>query len=175
LGPFLGKSFATTLSPWVVPLAALEAARLPAPSQEPPPLPYLSDDDGWGLDLTLEIAVNGHVLSRPPFGSMYWTPAQQLAHLTANGASLRTGDLYASGTVSGPEPSGWGSLLELTSNGRDPLTLPDGTTRAYLEDGDTVAISGWAPGCGGQPIGLGAAEGTVRPAVSRPSRRTSLG
>ena len=102
LGPFLGKSFATSISPWVVPVAALEAARVPPPEQDPPPLPYLRCDEPWGMDLRLEIELNGHVVSRPPFAGMYWTPPQQLAHATVNGAALRTGDLLASGTVSGP-------------------------------------------------------------------------
>jgi len=105
LGPFLGKSFATTVSPWVVPLDALAAARVPAPRQEPPVLPYLRYDGDWGLDLTLEVTLNGTVISRPPYAGMYWTIPQQLAHATANGAALRTGDLFASGTVSGRNPT----------------------------------------------------------------------
>jgi fumarylacetoacetase len=164
LGPFLGKSFATSISPWVVPLAALEPAFRPAPAQDPPPLPYLQPA-GPTLDLRLEIALNGHVVSRPPFAAgMYWTPAQQLAHLTVNGAALRTGDLYASGTVSGPQREEFGSLLELTWNGTTPLALPDGGTRTYLADGDTVTISGWAPGRDGARIGLGSVTGMVHPA-----------
>jgi len=161
LGPFLGKSFATSVSPWVVPLDALEAARVAPPAQEPEPLPYLRDDDPWALDLALEVRLNGHVVSRPPFASMYWTPGQQLAHLTVNGASLRTGDLYASGTVSGPEREQRGSLIELAWNGREPLTLPDGSTRTFLEDGDTVSITATAPGVGGGRIGFGAVTGSV--------------
>ena len=123
LGPFLGKSFATSISPWVVPLAALENARVAPPAQDPIPLPYLRTDERWGLDLDLVIEWNGTVVSRPPFGQMYWTAAQQLAHLTVNGASLRTGDLFASGTVSGPAADQLGSLLELTWNGTSPTTL----------------------------------------------------
>ena len=103
LGPFLGKSFATSVSPWVVPLDALGDARLPGPEQSPAVLPYLERHSDWGLDLRLEVSWNGTVVARPPFSQMYWTPDQQLAHLTVNGAALRTGDLYASGTVSGPE------------------------------------------------------------------------
>ncbi len=164
LGPFLGKSFATSMSPWIVPLDALAAARVSPPVQDPPPLPYLRDDDPWSLDLTLEVALNGHVVSRPPFSAMYWTPGQQLAHLTANGAALRTGDFYASGTVSGPQPDQRGSLIELTWNGATPLTLPDGSTRSFLEDGDTVTITASAPGPGGSRIGLGSVTGTVEPA-----------
>jgi fumarylacetoacetase len=167
LGPFLGKSFATSISPWVVPLAALEPAFVDPPEQDPPPLPYLRPA-GPGLDLRLEVALNGHVVSRPPFAGMYWTPAQQLAHLTGNGAALRTGDLFASGTVSGPEPDQRGSLMELSWNGATPLALPDGGSRTFLADGDTVTITGWATGRGGTRIGLGAVTGTVLPADSGP-------
>jgi len=152
LGPFLGKSFATSVSAWVTPLAALLAARRPAPPQDPPPLPYLVDDDGWAFDLELEVSVNGAVVSRPPFSAMYWTPAQQLAHLTVNGASLRTGDLIGSGTVSGPSRDEWGSLLELTWGGRDG---------AFLADGDRVSISATAPAAGGGRFSLGPVDGTV--------------
>ena len=168
LGPFLGKAFATSVSPWVVPLAALEAARVPPPPRDPRPLPYL-DDTGlapWGLDLTLEVAVAGTVLARPPFASTYWTGAQQLAHLTVGGASLRTGDLLASGTVSGPERSQRGSLIELAENGAAAVALADGTTRSFLEDGDEVVITASAPGPGGTRVGLGEVRGRVLP--SRP-------
>jgi fumarylacetoacetase len=164
LGPFLGKSFATSVSPWVVPLEALEAARVSPPAQDPPPLPYLAPEEEWGLELTLEVSLNGQVLSRPSFADMYWTPAQQLAHMTANGAALRTGDLFASGTVSGPTPRQHGSLIELSANGAEPLHLPDGSVRTFLEDGDTVTIGATAPGTQGRPIGLGAVTGTIEPA-----------
>lgn len=164
LGPFLGKSFTTSVSPWVVPLEALEAARVDPPAQRPAPLRYLQDDEKWGLDLALEVSWNGSVVSRPPFSTMYWTPAQQLAHLTVNGAALRTGDLYASGTVSGPLPDQCGSFLELSWGGEKPVTLADGSTRTFLEDGDTVSITATAPGVDGGRIGLGEVTGTVRPA-----------
>lgn len=164
LGPFLGKSFLTSVSPWVVPLAAFEAARVSPPAREHELLPYLRDDEPWGLDLALEVRLNGAVISRPPFDQMYWTPAQQLAHLTVNGASLRTGDLYASGTVSGPGGDQRGSLLELSWNGTEPLTLADGSTRAFLEDGDVVTIGATAPGAGGGRISLGEVTGQVLPA-----------
>jgi fumarylacetoacetase len=163
LGPFLGKSFATSVSPWVVPLEALAAARVPAPAQDPAPAGYLAEKDRFGYDLALEVRWNGTVVSRPPFAAMYWTPAQQLAHLTANGASLRTGDLYASGTVSGATPAECGSFLELTWGGTEPVTLDGGGTRTFLLDGDTVEISATAPGLDG-PIGFGTVRGTVRPA-----------
>ena len=165
LGPFLGKSFATSVSPWVVPLADLEAARIPPPPRDVALLPYLDDtgDPPWGLDLTLSVRINGHEVSRPPARTTYWTAAQQLAHLTVNGAILRTGDLYASGTVSGPAPDERGCLLELTHAGTVPLLLPDGTTRAWLEDGDEVAITATAPGPGGSVVDLGEVRGRVLP------------
>lgn len=165
LGPFLGKSFATSVSPWVVPVAALEAARVAPPVQEPPPLPYLRCDEPWGLDLELELEINGHVVSRPPFAGMYWTAPQQLAHATVNGAALRTGDLMASGTVSGPHRDQRGSLLELSWDGDEPIELPGGGRRTFLEDGDTVRIRGAARGADGERIGFGEVAGTVLPVV----------
>jgi fumarylacetoacetase len=164
LGPFLGKSFATSVSGWVTPLEALEAAWVPAPEQDPPVLDYLREEQRRGLHLELAVAWNGTLVSRPPFDTMYWTPAQQLAHLTVNGASLRTGDLYASGTVSGPERGQTGSLLELTWGGAEPVTLADGTVRTFLEDGDTVVITATAPGPGGATLALGEVTGRVLPA-----------
>jgi fumarylacetoacetase len=164
LGPFLGKSFATSVSPWVVPVAALEAARVAPPAQDPPPAPYLRCREPWGLDLTLTVTLNGHVISVPPARGMYWTAPQQLAHATVNGAPLRTGDLFASGTVSGPGPRERGCLLELTHDGTRPLSLPDGSTRSYLADGDVVRITATAPGAGGARIGFGEVEGTILPA-----------
>ena len=163
LGPFLGKSFLTSVSPWVVPLAALEPAFVDPPAQDPRPLDHLQPA-GPALDLTLEVRLNGQLISRPPAAALYWTPAQQLAHLTGNGASLRTGDLYASGTVSGDAPDQLGCLLELTRGGQDPLRLRDGTARAYLSDGDTIDITATAPGPSGTLIGLGAVSGMVMPA-----------
>jgi fumarylacetoacetase len=167
LGPFLGKSFATSISAWVVPLAALQAARIPPPARDPRPLPYLDDSqtEPWGLDIRLEVHLNGQHLTSPPFATTYWTGAQQLAHLTVNGASLRTGDLFASGTISGPEPAQRGSLLELSWGGQEPLTLPDGSTRSFLEDGDEVVISATAPGPDGTTVGLGEVRGTIAPAA----------
>jgi fumarylacetoacetase len=163
LGPFLGKSFATSVSPWVVPLDALGDARVPGPDQEPAVASYLERHSHWGLDLRIELSWNGTVVSRPSFKEMYWTPDQQLAHLTVNGAALRTGDLYASGTVSGAAADEVGSFVELTANGTEPVTLHDGTTRTFLEDGDTVSISAWAPGPDGTRIGFGSVTGTVVP------------
>jgi len=128
-------------------------------------LPYLHEDEPWGLDLALEVEWNGDVVAPPPFGQMYWTAAQQLAHMTVNGAALRTGDLYASGTVSGPEREQRGSFLELSWNGADPVKLSDGSTRTFLEDGDTVTIRATSPGADGVRIGFGDVTGTIAPAV----------
>ncbi|MFC4503725.1 MULTISPECIES: fumarylacetoacetase [Streptomyces] len=162
LGPFLAKSFATSVSAWITPLEALEEARVAPPERTDPLLPYLDDtaSEPAGYDLRISVALNGHVVSEPPFSTMYWTAAQQLAHLTVNGASLRTGDLYGSGTVSGPADHQRGSLLELTWNGRDPLELPDGK-RTFLEDGDIVTLSAWAPGPDGLRVGLGEVSGRI--------------
>ena len=162
LGPFLGKSFATSVSPWVVPLEALGAARVAPPHQDPPVLPYLVDESPWALDLALEVSLNDHVISRPPFATMYWTPGQQLAHLTSNGASIRTGDLFASGTVSGPERDQRGSLLELCWGGLEPISVGTGE-RTFLQDGDEVVIRATAQGHDGVRIGFGDVRGTIEP------------
>ncbi|MGA5303353.1 fumarylacetoacetase [Nucisporomicrobium flavum] len=158
LGPFLAKSFATSVSPWVVPLSAL--AQVPPPAQDPVPQDYLLPP-GPAFDVRLRVEWNGTQVSTPPFAQMYWTAAQQLAHLTVNGAVVRTGDLYASGTVSGPAREEAGSFLELTWNGERPVTLADGSTRGFLLDGDTVTISATAAGADGGTIGLGEVTGTV--------------
>ena len=162
LGPFLAKSFATSISPWVVPLS--ELARIDAPEQDPPVAGYLVEKHRYTFDVELAVEWNGTVVSRPRFRTLYWTPAQQLAHLTSGGASLRTGDLYASGTISGPEPDRVGSFLELSQGGAEPVTLADGSTRTYLADGDTVTIRGRAAGADGGVVDLGEVEGRVVPA-----------
>jgi fumarylacetoacetase len=179
LGPFLGKSFATSISPWIVPLEALANARVRPPARDVEPLPYLDDRaaEPWGLDITLEVSLNGQPISRPPFDTMYWTAAQQLAHMTSNGARLRTGDLFASGTVSGAGRETVGSLIERTWNGEHPLKLADGSNRTFLEDGDEVTITAIAPGTGRgagagmalanrNRIGFGEVTGRVVPAPS---------
>ncbi|MBA2560401.1 MAG: fumarylacetoacetate hydrolase family protein, partial [Propionibacteriales bacterium] len=169
LGPFLAKSFATSISAWVVPLEALAAAEVPLPGQSPAVLPYLHGDepDVFGLDLRLRIEINGHSVSGPQFRDMYWAPTQMLAHLTVNGASVRVGDLFASGTVSGTDRDSFGSLLELTWNGTEPLDLEAGASQGFLNDGDVVTMTGWAPGAGlhGRPITLGEVSGRVVPAA----------
>jgi fumarylacetoacetase len=141
LGPFLGKSFATSISAWVTPLLALEGDRIALPPHEPPPLDYLREPP-WALDLGLELELNGTVVSRPSARHLSWSPAQMVAHLTANGASLRTGDLLGSGTISGPAPGERGSLVELSWDGAEPLALGDGSTRSFLLDGDEVVMRG---------------------------------
>jgi fumarylacetoacetase len=160
LGPFLGKSFATSISHWVTPLEALDAAWVDLPGQDPEPLPYLTGRAARGLDIDVEVVLNGEVVSRPPYRSMYWSPAQMLAHLTVNGASVRTGDLFASGTISGPEPGQRGSFLELSWGGKEPF----GDGRTFLEDGDEVVLRYTAPGTGGGRIALGEVAGRIEPA-----------
>ena len=159
LGPFLAKSFATSISAWVTPLGAIVGRRVPAAAQEPDPLPYLREDP-WAFDLDLEVALNGATIARTNARHLYWSSAQQLAHMTVNGASLRVGDLYGSGTISGPDREQRGSLLELSWNGAEPIALPDGSTRTFLEDGDEVVLRGRA----GEAIALGEVRGRIEPA-----------
>ncbi|MGY3204872.1 fumarylacetoacetase [Streptomyces sp. TE5632] len=163
LGPNLGKSFATTVSAWVTPLAALEHARVDLPGQDPAVLPYLQEKGPSGYDIDVEVEVNGTVVARPPYSCMYWSPAQMLAHLTVNGASLRVGDFYASGTISGPERRQCGSFLELSWGGKETWTA-GGQERTFLEDGDEVVLRYSAPGARGR-IGLGEVRGKILPTV----------
>lgn len=144
LGPFLGKSFATSIGAWITPLALLEDGLVAAPPQDPEPLPYLRVDGEWGLDIDLSVELAGTVVSETNARHLYWTMPQQLAHATVNGASVRTGDLFASGTISGPERGSEGSLIELTWNGERPVELAGGATRTFLEDGDEVVLRGRA-------------------------------
>jgi fumarylacetoacetase len=160
LGPFLGKSFQTSISAWVTPLAMFEEHRVEAPAQEPPPLPYLSGGRDWAIDLDLEVELNGTVVSRGNARTLYWTMPQQLAHATSNGAALRTGDLMASGTISGSTRGSEGSLIELSGNGAEPLSLADGSERTFLEDGDEVVLRGRAG-----DVELGEVRGRVLPAA----------
>ncbi len=174
LGPFLGKSFATSVSPWLVSLDALAPYRVPPPPQLPPPPPHLATtgDTAYGIELEVtlqseemrERGMGPVTISRTCFAGMYWTAPQLLAHATLNGAATRTGDLVASGTVSGDQPGSEGCLLERAWAGERPLRLPDGTSRAYLEDGDTVSVRGWAGGDGRPLLALGEVTGTVLPA-----------
>lgn len=168
LGPHLAKSFATTISPWVVTMDALRPFLVEPPEQDPLPDPYLRAALPWGLDLNLRVELNGAEVSATNFSAMYWTFAQQLAHVTVNGATTGAGDLFGSGTVSGPTRAERGSLIELTWRGADPLLLPDGSTRTFLEDGDTVTLRGWCGGDESRPrIGFGEATGTIVPTPPR--------
>ncbi len=184
LGPFLSKSFATSISPWVVTMEALEPFRAPAyqrPEGDPAPLPHLwSDEDqkAGGLDLKLEVYLSTETmraegrapvrLSRGSFLSMYWTPAQLLAHHASNGCNLRPGDLIASGTVSGPEEEQRGCLLELTSRGARPLLLPGGEQRRFLEDEDEVTLRGYCSRQGAVRVGFGECRGRINSGQSPP-------
>ncbi|QSB05675.1 fumarylacetoacetase [Natronoglycomyces albus] len=164
LGPFTGKSFATTMSSWVTPLDALAPAMTTAPPQGPETPAYLKEADRYAYDVRLSVQWNGTEVARPNLRQMYWTPAQQLAHLTSNGAMVRPGDLFGSGTVSGPTKGERGCFMELTWGGQEPVMLADGTPRTYLRDGDTVRIEATAPGPKGTSIALGEVEGTIGPA-----------
>jgi len=182
LGPFLGKSFGTTVSPWVVTLEALAPFRRAAPerpSSDPPPLPYLSSADdraNGAIDIAVEVAVSSskmraagispHTLARTSLRHLYWTIFQMVAHHTVNGCNLRPGDLIATGTASGPTPEELGSLLELTANGAKPFTLPSGEGRTFLEDGDEVILRARCSREGVRSIGFGEARGVVTPALS---------
>ena len=159
LGPFLGKSFATTISPWVVPLDALASRRVRGPQQRPEPLAYLRTSEPWALDVELEAELNGTVVTRTNAQRLYWNVAQQLAHASSNGAAVAAGDLFASGTISGSEPGTYGSLIEITWGGENQLALRDGSRRTFLEDGDRVVFRGHAG-----PVSLGEAHGRIEPA-----------
>jgi fumarylacetoacetase len=178
LGPFLAKNFATTLSPWVVTMDALAPFRAPAfarPEGDPAPLPYLTtpeNEAAGGVAITLEVRLQTQAMrdrgeapvavSRTSFTHMYWTLAQMVSHHAMGGCNLRPGDLLASGTVSGPSKGERGCLLELTWRGAEPLTLPSGETRAFLEDGDLVELAGWCEAPGHRRIGFGVARGVLR-------------
>jgi len=176
LGPFLAKSFATSLSPWIVTLDALDPFRVPGPPQDPPPLAHLAATGDEGYDIALEVTLSSadmrsrdlgaQVITRSNFAAMYWSIAQQLAHASSNGARVRAGDLYGSGTISGSAPDSYGSMIELTWRGAHPLALPDGSTRAFLEDGDEVVIGGWCDAPGRVRIGLGEVRATIAPALT---------
>ncbi len=163
LGPFLGKSFASTMAAWITPMEALREARIPLPAQDPEPLAYLrgSAEVSFGLDITMSVELNGEVISIPPYGAMYWSAAQMLAHLCVNGAALSNGDVFASGTISGADRHTCGSLLEVTWNGTQPLTLADGSTRSFLQDQDVVTICATAPGAGDTVITLAEVTGRI--------------
>ncbi len=166
LGPFLAKNFCTSISPWVVPLEALEPFRKPLPSQDPEPLPYLRLKDDFTFDIHLEAQLKTatmdapHVITRTNFQNLYWSISQQVAHHTVGGCNLQPGDLLASGTISGPTEESRGCMLELTWRGANPLKLPNGEIRKWLEDGDTLSISGWCQG-DGYRVGFGDVTGRI--------------
>jgi fumarylacetoacetase len=171
LGPFLAKNFGTSISPWVVPLAALEPFRTAGPTQDPPPLPYLQSTGAQAFDIQIEVRLQTSTMTEPAticrsnFKHLYWNFCQQVAHHTVNGCNLRPGDLLASGTISGPAPDARGSLLELTEGGKQPLALPGGQTRRFLEDGDRVTLTGWCQG-DGYRVGFGEVTGRLVAAIS---------
>jgi len=172
LGPFLAKNFATTVSPWLITLEALAPFRSPAVAHDVPVLPYLQQSGDAAFDITVEAWLRTSAmkepvrLSRAAFRELYWTPGQMVAHHASNGCPLRPGDLIASGTVSGPEQENRGCLLELTTKGAEPVQLPDGSTRSFLEDGDEVILKGYCERAGFVRIGLGECRGTILPAVA---------
>lgn len=167
LGPFLAKDFCTSISPWVVTLDALEPFKLPLPAQEPKPLPYLVRANDWTYDIQLQVALQDNeldapsIITRSNFRNLYWSVSQQVAHHTINGCNLRTGDLLASGTISGAEPDSGGCLLELTWRGTQPLLLPNGETRRFLEDYDRVTMRAWCQN--NIRVGFGELTGMVLP------------
>jgi fumarylacetoacetase len=169
LGPFLSKNLATSISPWVVTLEALEPFRCASPEQEPEPLPYLQSKGDFSYDIQLEVSLQSaamtepQVISRSNYRYLYWNMAQQLAHHTVTGCNMRTGDLLASGTISGSSPDSYGSLLELTWRGEKPIQLTSGENRTFLQDNDHLSISGWAQG-EGYRIGFGEVTGKLLPA-----------
>ncbi|XP_058854897.1 fumarylacetoacetase-like [Acipenser ruthenus] len=170
LGPFLGKSFGTTISPWVVPMEALMPFAQPNSVQDPKPLPYLCHDDPYTFDINLFVSVKGETMKEPStisksnFKYMYWTMKQQLAHHTVSGCNVRPGDLLASGTISGPDAESFGSMLELSWKGTKTIDLGDGQTRKFLQDGDEVFMTGYCQGKGYR-VGFGQCRGKVLPAL----------
>jgi fumarylacetoacetase len=170
LGPFLAKNFATSISPWVVTLDALEPFRAAGPPQDPEPLPYLRTPGQWAYDIHLEVWLQSEAMSRPARISatnakyLYWNICQQVAHHTVNGCNLRPGDLLASGTISGPTPDSLGSMLELAWKGTRPVALPGGETRVFLQDGDRLTLTGWCQGAGYR-VGFGEVTARVLPAA----------
>ncbi|MDQ3021610.1 MAG: fumarylacetoacetase [Bacteroidota bacterium] len=172
LGPFLAKNFATSISPWVVTLEALEPFKTKRIEQDPKPLPYLQSIGDWMYDIKLEVSLKtenmnaAYIISKSNFKNLYWDICQQLAHHTITGCNMRTGDLLASGTISGQTKDSYGSLLELTWRGTTPIKLPNGEERKFLHDGDTLNISGWCEG-DGYKIGFGEVSGKILPAKKR--------
>ncbi|WP_245731143.1 fumarylacetoacetase [Rubrimonas cliftonensis] len=174
LGPFQAKAFATTISPWIVTRAALDPFRTPTPARETPLLPYLREPGPLGYDIALSVEMRpagsdrATVISRTNARELYYASAQQLAHHASSGCAMRVGDLLGSGTISGPDSTAYGSLLELTWGGKEPLTLATGETRSFIEDGDTLSLRGHAQGAGFR-IGFGPCDGAILPAPQFPT------
>ncbi|MDA0803632.1 MAG: fumarylacetoacetase [Planctomycetota bacterium] len=179
LGPFLAKNFATSVAGWVTPISALNAAKRPGPPRsagDPAPMPYLSSPSDWGLDIDVQVWIQSALmrekgmaavqLSSGNYGDMFWTPSQMLAHHASGGCNMQPGDLFASGTISGPTKGSRGCMLELTWRGAEPMALPDGTERKFLLDGDEVTLRGSAPGCAGGRLSLGECTGRIEPACA---------
>ncbi len=168
LGPFLAKNFATSISPWIITMEALEPFKCKSPKQDPKPFDYLNNKKNCNYDINLEIHLKAenmsesHIISKTNYNYLYWNMAQQIAHHTITGCNLRTGDLLASGTISGPEKDSRGSMLELSWNGKEPISLPNGEKRTFLEDGDIVTLKGWCEGKGYR-IGFGECKGSILP------------
>ena len=168
LGPFLAKNFATSISPWVVTMEALEPFKADGPNQEPAPMEYLQSKGNWAYNINLDVAVETpslkepFIISQTNFKYMYWNICQQLAHHTVNGCNTKTGDMMASGTISGPAKDSYGSMLELTWRGENPIKLPNGEERKFLHDGDTLTISGYCQG-DGYRVGFGKVTGKILP------------
>lgn len=168
LGPFLAKNFATSISPWIITMEALEPFKCKSPEQDPKPFEYLNNKKDCNYDINLEIHLKAenmsesHIISKTNYNYLYWNMAQQIAHHTITGCNLRTGDLLASGTISGPDKNSRGSMLELSWNGKEPIDLPNGEKRTFLEDGDVVTLKGWCEGKGYR-IGFGECKGTILP------------
>ena len=168
LGPFLGKNFGSSMSPWIVTLDALEQYRVPGPVQDPEVLPYLAYEGDAHYDVVLQVDIipaggEGKTVCQSNFKHMYWNMRQQLAHHAVNGCNIRGGDVMASGTISGPEPGSFGSMLEISWRGTQPVQMPDGSERKFILDGDTVRMTGFAGGDGRPRIGFGKVDGKVLP------------
>ncbi len=168
LGPFLAKNWATSVSPWIVTLDALEPFKTTGPEQDPEPMPYLKSSDGW-YDIKLDVFLQGEDMDKPHkiaasnYKNLYWSMNQQLAHHTITGCNVQPGDLYASGTISGENEDSYGSMLELSWKGEKPITFPNGEERTFIEDGDTITMTGYAEG-EGYRVGFGNVTGKIKPA-----------
>jgi fumarylacetoacetase len=168
LGPFLGKNFGSVISPWIVTLDALEPFRIAGPDQQPAVLPYLTFKGNHHFDINIEVLIQSEgqkefTVSKTNYKNVYWNMVQQLAHQTVNGCNINVGDIYSSGTISGPDPGSFGSMIELSWQGTRPLVFPDGSERRFIEDNDTIILHGYAEKKGLR-IGFGEASTKILPA-----------